>query len=74
MKVPPKAGEPPTKKVSTKDFHCCKHQMAWTMHLPTDCRLKDKAKPSEVAIAPPATNVIAAAATFSAYEKLWIWG
>ena len=68
-KVPPKAGKPLTKKIKNKDFHWCKHCMAWTMHLPTDCRLKDRAKPSNTA-SPPLTNVTPAATTFSAERAL----
>ena len=68
-KVPPKAGKPSTKKVRTKDFHWWEHHMAWTVPLPTDCNLKDRAKPSDAAITPPATNVTAAAATFSAKSR-----
>ena len=39
--------------------------MAWTVHLPTDCRLKGVAPPSEAAAHTP-TGVTAAAATFTA--------
>ena len=42
-KVPPKAGKPLTKRIWTKDFHWCKHHMAWTVHLPKDCRLNGAA-------------------------------
>ena len=64
-KVPPKEGEPQTKKIKKKDFHWCEHHMAWTVHLPTDCRLKGVAPPSEAAAHTP-TGVTAAAATFTA--------
>jgi hypothetical protein len=42
-KVPPQADKPATKRIKTKDFHWCKHHMAWTVHLPTDCRLNGAA-------------------------------
>ncbi len=35
-KVPPKAGKPLTKSIRAKDFHWCKHHMAWNVHLPMD--------------------------------------
>ena len=65
-KVPPKAGKLSTKKIRNKEFHWCKHHMAWTMYPSTDCRLKDGANPSDSAVAPPPTNVTTAAATFFA--------
>ena len=64
-KVPPKENEPTTKKIGKKDFHWCEHHMAWTIHHPKDCKLKDAtAKPGDTT-APP-TNVTTVAATFSA--------
>ena len=68
-KVPPNAGEPLTKKIKTKDFHWCKHHMAWTVHLPTDCRLRVGAQTNGLAdptnADPLPTGVTTAAATFT---------
>ncbi len=44
MKIPPKQEERLTKKVGKKEWHWCKHHMAYTIHKPADCRLgKDQA-------------------------------
>ena len=68
-KVPPKANEPTTKKIGKKDFHWCKHHMAWTVHLPEDCRLKGAENANGSAAPtidnPPPTGITAAAATFT---------
>ncbi len=43
-KIPPKQGEPLTKKVGKKEWHWCEHHMAYTIHKPADCCLgKDQA-------------------------------
>jgi hypothetical protein len=69
-KVPPKAGKPLTKSIRAKDFHWCEHHMAWTVHLPADCRLNVPAKANGSATPtnanPPPTGATAAAATFTA--------
>ena len=69
-KVPPKANEPTTKKIEKKDFHWCKHHMAWTVHLPMDCRLNGACPANGSATPtntnPPPTGVTAAATTFTA--------
>jgi hypothetical protein len=62
-KVPPASGEPTTKKVRTKDFHWCAHHMAWTVHHPNKCQLKDEPAWASNAIAPPFTASAAAATT-----------
>jgi hypothetical protein len=64
-KVPPKSDKPMTKKIRNKDFHWCKHHMAWTVHHPRDCKLKDVSTNARDATS-PLTNVTKAAATFSA--------
>ena len=62
-KVPPKANEPTTKKIGKKDFHWCKHHMAWTVHLPTNCRLNGVANANGSATPtnanPPPTGITA---------------
>ena len=77
-KVPPKAVEPLTKKIRNKDFHWCKRHMAWTVHLPTDCRLNGAAQENSAATPtnanPPPTGVTAAAATFTAKSIMSLIG
>jgi len=41
-KIPPKEGEPLTKKHKGKDFHWCQEHMAWGRHQEIDCELKKK--------------------------------
>ena len=40
-KVPPKSGEPTTKKIlidgKHKDYHWCQHHLKWTIHKPSEC-------------------------------------
>ena len=68
-RVPPQAGEPLTKQIRNKDFHWCVHHMAWTVHLPSNCRLSGTAPwtspvdPTNTN--PPPTGVTAASATFT---------
>ena len=38
-KKAPVAGEPTTKSSNGKTYHWCDHHMAWTIHLPAECRL-----------------------------------
>jgi len=77
-KVPPQAGEPLTKWIRNKDFHWCEHHMAWTVHLPTDCRLgvaapaTGSANPANTT--PPLTGVTAASATFTAKSIMSLLG
>ena len=77
-KVPPQAGKPLTKWIRTKDFHWCKHRMACTVHLPTDCRLNGAA-PAIGSATPmntnhPPTGVTAAAATFTSKSSMSLLG
>ena len=77
-KVPPKAGKPLTKRIRTKDLHWCKHRMACTLHLPTDCRLIGAA-PATGSLTPtntnhPPTGVTEAAATFTAKSIMSLLG
>jgi hypothetical protein len=77
-KVPPKSNEPTTKKIGTKDFHWCKHHMAWTVHLPADCRLSGATNAQGLAT-PTTTNlppagITAAAATFTAESIMSLLG
>jgi hypothetical protein len=71
-KVPPlpKQMSPQQRRLGKNDFHRCKHHMAWTVNLPTDCRLNlaDLANRSTTSTNanPPPTDVTAAAATFTA--------
>ena len=69
-KVPPQASELLTKRIKNKDFHWFKHHMAWTVHLPTDCRLNGAAPATGYGTPtntnPPPTEVMEAAATFTA--------
>ena len=77
-KVPPKAGKPSTKKIRTKNFYWCGHHMAWTIHLPTDCRFNgaaksnDPASPTNTNLTP--TGVTAAAATFTVKSIMHLIG
>ena len=69
-KVPPKSNEHTTKKIGKKDFHWCEHHMAWTVHLPADCRLNGAPANANgfttpTNANPPPTGVTAAAATFT---------
>ena len=41
-KKPPADGEPTVKTVKGKSYYWCPEHMAWTMHKPDDCRLKDQ--------------------------------
>ena len=77
-KVPPQAGEPWTKRIRSKDFHWCEHHMAWTVHLPTGCRLNGAA-PATGSVTPtntnpPQTRVAAVAATFTAESIMSLLG
>jgi hypothetical protein len=36
-KVPPKEGEPHTKKMRQKTYHWCPNHKAWTVHSPSEC-------------------------------------
>jgi hypothetical protein len=77
-KVPPQAGEPLTKQIRNKDFHWCVHHMAWTVHLPSNCRLSGTA-PETDPVAPTNTNptpiaATAAAATFTAESIMSLLG
>jgi hypothetical protein len=38
-KVPPKEGKKKEKVHGKRAYHWCVHHMAWTMHLPSECRL-----------------------------------
>ncbi len=38
-KVLPKDGEKTSKEVGKYTYHWCVHHMAWTVHLPAECRL-----------------------------------
>jgi hypothetical protein len=74
MKVPPQAGEPLTKQIRNKDFHWCVHHMAWTVHLPSNCRLSGTSPATSPAAPtntnPPPIGVTAAAATLTAKSIL----
>ena len=77
-KVPPQAGKPLTKQIRNKDFHWCVHHMAWTVHLPSNCRLSGTA-PATSTVAPTNTNpppivATAASATFTAKNILGMLG
>ena len=41
-KIPPKEGEPSTKKYKNKEFNWCNEHMAWGRHQENDCELKKK--------------------------------
>jgi hypothetical protein len=43
-KVPPKEGEKKEKVPHKRTYHWCVHHMAWTMHLPSKCRLGTEQK------------------------------
>jgi hypothetical protein len=77
-KVPPQAGEPLTKQIRNKTFHWCVHHMAWTVHLPSNCRLSGTSPATSPAVPtntnPPPTGVTAAAATFTAENILSMLG
>ena len=77
-KVPPQEGKPFSKRIKNKDFHWSKHHMAWTVHLPTDCRLNGAAPTNGSATptnaSPPPTGVTAAAATFTAESIMSLLG
>ncbi len=65
-KEPPKDGEKREKEVGKCTYHWCEHQMAWTVHKPTNCLLgkqhkEDQKKKPQKAVANSAT--FAAAAT-----------
>jgi hypothetical protein len=77
-RVPPQAGEPLTKQIRNKDFHWCVHHMAWTVHLPSNCRLSGAA-PAPSPAAPtntnsPPTGITAAAATFTTKRIMGLIG
>jgi hypothetical protein len=77
-RVPPQAGEPLTKQIRKKDIHWCVHHMAWTVHLPLNCRLSGTAPATSPAATtntnPSPTGVKAAAATFTAESILSMLG
>ena len=77
-KVPPKSNEPTTKKIGKKDFHWCEHHMAWTVHMPIDCRLNGTAQANGSATPTitntPPTGVTAAATTFTAKSIMSLIG
>jgi hypothetical protein len=77
-KFPPQSGKPLTKRIRTKDFHWWEHHMAWTVHLPTDCRLNGATPATGSATPtntnPPPTGVTAAAATFTAESIMSLLG
>ncbi len=77
-RVPPQAGEPLTKQIRNKDFHCCVHHMAWTVHLPSNCRLSGAAPANSPGAPtntnPPPTGVTAAAATFTTNSIMSLLG
>jgi hypothetical protein len=60
-KVPPKEGKKKEKVHNKRTYHWCMHHMAWTMHLPSECRLgteqkgENKNKSYSAAIATAAT-------------------
>jgi hypothetical protein len=43
-KVPPKEGKKKEKVHNKRTYHWCEHHMAWTMHLPSKCRLMTEQK------------------------------
>jgi hypothetical protein len=65
-KVPPKDGEKTSKEVGKYTYHWCVHHMAWTVHLPTECRLgkqhKDGQKGTKPAYKASSASYAAAAA------------
>ncbi len=77
-KVPPQAGEPLTKQIRNKDFHWCVRHMAWTVHLPSNCRVSETAPATSPAAPtntnPPPTGVMAVAATLTAESILDLLG
>jgi hypothetical protein len=40
-KIPPKAGDPTTKLVNGRTYHYCIKHVAWVMHTPAECFIKD---------------------------------
>ena len=77
-KVPPQADEPLTKQIRNKTFHWCVHHMAWTVHLPSNCRLSGTSPTTSPAVPTntnlPPTGVTAAAATFTTENILSMLG
>ena len=66
-KVPPKEGDPKTKKNGELTFNWCIHHMAWTVHKPSDCKLGKKMAEEQKssALAHSATVAASAAATIN---------
>ena len=61
-KVPPKDGDPKTKKVGELTFNWCIHHMAWTVHKPSDCKLGKKMAEEQKSSAKAHSAVVAASA------------
>ena len=43
-KISPKDGDKKSKEMGKHTFHWCEHHMAWSMHLPSECRLGNQRK------------------------------
>jgi len=61
-KVPPKDGEPKTKKNGELTFNWCIHHMAWTVHKPSECKLGKKMAEDQKSSAKAHSATVAAAA------------
>jgi hypothetical protein len=59
--VPPKVGDPPTKKQGRTTFQWCPHHNFWTAHKAEDCTLANRNTPTPAAVAAPAITPAPAA-------------
>jgi hypothetical protein len=61
-KVPPKDGDPKTKKHGELTFNWCIHHMAWTVHKPSECKLGKKMAEEQKSSAKAHSAIVAASA------------
>ncbi len=64
-KVPPKDDEPKQKKHGDYTFHWREHHMAWTVHMPADCRLGKQQKDKQKSTPRASSATVAATAAAS---------
>jgi hypothetical protein len=46
-KIPPRSGEPKTKKFKGKTYHWCTNHNMWCLHKPSECKLKSESSPKK---------------------------